>query len=126
MTTPKVPRRIVLLLLTLMVVFSLVTLLDLTFNPAYTATSQAWRPTLAARSDLLGLLLFAGVLLAYWRYGWEAVRYGAVIGITLLIGLATPEPFVSQYGAMGVFIPPVVALVLTNSSGVVLSTLAVL
>jgi len=61
------------------------------------------------------------MLVAYWR-GWEIARYVVLMAVTVVIGLTTPEPFVTQSASITLFIPPALALILATPAWVVGST----
>ena len=123
MNGPTTPRRIVLLLLSILVIFSLIVLLDLALDPTSIGTRTDQLPPMTVGWVFAGLVLFGLLLAAYWR-GWDLTRHSAVIVMTLLIGFATPDPFVSEFGSVAVFLPPAVALVFTNSTWVILSAVS--
>ena len=75
-------------------------------------------------SAALGAAAFSILFLAY-RRGWEAARYFMIAIVTALIGLATPEPFVSQYMPFIVVLPPLVAQVLAGPGWVLVSAAGV-
>ncbi|NTU77836.1 MAG: STAS domain-containing protein [Chloroflexales bacterium] len=64
-------------------------------------------------ANVVGLLMFSVLLAAYWR-GWEYARHATVILITLLISIATPEPYLTDRFTQAAFIPPVLALILVS------------
>src|SRR5689334_1822209 len=65
-----------------------------------------------------GMLLFGGLLYAYWR-GWEYARHCIVITTTLLVTLTLQEPFLTQHISLSVFVPPVLALILVEPRWVI-------
>lgn len=67
------------------------------------------------------LLILGALLAAYWR-GWEPARYIVVIYMTVAIALITPEPFVTGYASLTLFVPPALALILAEPAWVVGST----
>ena len=64
-----------------------------------------------------------GLLLAYMR-GVEQARYVAVIAVTLITGIVTPEPYLTQTATITFFIPAVFALVLATPAWMIGSSLA--
>ena len=69
-------------------------------------------------SSVFGTIMSGLLLFVYWR-GWEPVRYITVVLYTLLIGLAMPEPFLTQEAALSILIAPVLALILLNPAWIV-------
>jgi anti-anti-sigma regulatory factor len=61
----------------------------------------------------------AGVLLAAYLRGWEPARYLDAVLLTLVVGLATPEPYVTQFSALIVLVPPALTLILADAPWVV-------
>jgi rsbT co-antagonist protein RsbR len=61
----------------------------------------------------IAFLVITSMLAAYWR-GWEPARYIVLIAVTLVIGLTTPEPFVTESASITIFIPPALALILAT------------
>src|SRR5215217_7439944 len=55
-------------------------------------------------------LIVIAMFAAYWR-GWELARYIVLVALTLVIGLTTPEPFVTETASITIFIPPALALI---------------
>ena len=98
-------------------------LLDLVLDPTSIGDSADKIPPMTVAWVFAGVVLSGVLLAAYWR-GWELARHSAVVMMTLLIGFATPDPFVIKYASVAVFLPPVVALVLTNSTWVILSAVS--
>lgn len=88
----------------------------------YYLTRPAANPQLlifsAGGSGLVGLML-----LAYQR-GWEFARPGAVILVTVIEAFAIANPREASLVSFGVFLPPVLAAVLTGSRGVLASALS--
>jgi len=66
----------------------------------------------------IACLVITSMLVAYWR-GWELARYVVLIAVTLVIGLTTPEPFVTESASITMFIPPALALILATPAWVV-------
>ncbi len=66
----------------------------------------------------IACLVITSMLMAYWR-GWELARYVVLIAVTLVIGLTTPEPFVTDAAGISIFIPPALALILATPIWVV-------
>lgn len=69
------------------------------------------------------LLILGGLLYAYWR-GWDLARYVVVIYMTVALAFVTPEPFVSDYASLTIFVPPALALILAEPSWVIGSAAA--
>jgi PAS domain S-box-containing protein len=67
------------------------------------------------RQVLSGIAAFAmtALLLAY-RRGWDYARQTTVLVSVLLVGFGMYEPFLSHYATLVVFLPPIIALVLTG------------
>ncbi|HSL29482.1 MAG TPA: ATP-binding protein [Anaerolineales bacterium] len=65
--------------------------------------------------------LFGSAWFLYYRYSWEFVRYFASVIATLLVTLLLPEPFITKYAPMVVVMPAILALILTESFGVVIN-----
>jgi len=80
-----------------------------------------WMLPIVSSSALVsyGVLLFA-----YWRR-WEPARYVLLAMVTLLIGLATPEPFITKEASITLFIPAALALILAEPAWVIGSTVLV-
>lgn len=70
-------------------------------------------------------ILCGGLLYAYWR-GWKYANYAVVLLTTLLVIVATTEPFVTKQVTLSIFIPPVLALILTSPTGVAVSGILIL
>jgi rsbT co-antagonist protein RsbR len=70
-------------------------------------------------SSIFFALFYIGLVVAYWR-GWDYARYAVVISVTLGM-LAIGEPYVTQQFAAGIFIVPVVALMLSGPWSVLVS-----
>lgn len=66
----------------------------------------------------IACLVITAMLVAYWR-GWELARYVVLAAVTLLIGLTTPDPFVTEVAAITLFIPSALALILATPLWVV-------
>jgi rsbT co-antagonist protein RsbR len=66
----------------------------------------------------IACLVVTSMLVAYWK-GWELARYVVLAAITLVIGITTPEPFVTQSASITIFIPPALALILATPAWVV-------
>ena len=58
----------------------------------------------------IAALVFAGLTVAYW-YGWESMRYVAVVFLTLMTALSLKPTRLD----MGIIVAPVLALVLANA-----------
>lgn len=67
--------------------------------------------------SLAGSILVGLMLVAYWR-GWEYARPTAVLIVTLVEAFAITNPREATVVSYGVFLPPILALVLTKSRGV--------
>ena len=76
------------------------------YNPSVTITTS------------IACLVITSMLVAYWR-GWELARYIVLIAVSLVIGLTTPEPFVTEVASITIFIPPALALILATPIWVV-------
>lgn len=68
----------------------------------------------------LAAVVYAGCFLAF-RYGWEPARQVVVGSLTLVLIVATREPYVTGRPMMAVIVPPIVALMLTSSTWIVAS-----
>ncbi len=64
-------------------------------------------------TTIITCLVITSMLVAYWR-GWEPARYIVLIAVTLVIGIATPKPFVADSAGITIFIPPALALILAT------------
>ncbi|NNJ13498.1 STAS domain-containing protein [Chloroflexales bacterium ZM16-3] len=73
----------------------------------------------------VGMLILAGLLIAYWR-GWSHARYVALILITLLIGLTADGVYLTEEFTLAAFLPPVLALIVAGPLWVVGSAIGVL
>jgi anti-anti-sigma regulatory factor len=71
-----------------------------------------------------GVLVFGAFLFAYWR-GWEYVRHIAVAFVAILIATTLPEPYLTQQVTLSIFLPSILALVLTEPAWVVGSAIVV-
>jgi anti-anti-sigma regulatory factor len=71
-----------------------------------------------------GALVFGALLVAYWR-GWEYVRHIAVAFVALLIATTLPEPYLTQQVTLSIFLPSILALVLTEPVWVIGSAIVV-
>jgi rsbT co-antagonist protein RsbR len=98
------------LLISLMLIIGTVTGVDSDYDPSVTITTS------------IACLVIIAMLVAYWR-GWELARYIVLIAVTFVIGLTTPEPFVTQSASITLFIPPALALILATPAWVVGSAL---
>jgi anti-anti-sigma regulatory factor len=76
-------------------------------------------------SSVIGLVVFGGLLAAY-RAGWSLAPYAFTIILTLMVGFALPEPYLTEQASVAVVIVPVVALILTSPAWVLGTTLALL
>ena len=79
----------------------------------------------ATLAVLIGTVLCGGLWIAYWR-GWEYARQAAVILLTLIVGLGPQEPSITRQFDIVIFIPPIVALILTQTSWMVGSAMTIL
>jgi signal transduction histidine kinase/ActR/RegA family two-component response regulator len=70
----------------------------------------------------VGASLYAASWLAF-RWGWEPARRAVVLGLTVLVVVATREPYLSQRAMLAVLVPPIVALMLTSTRWIVGSAL---
>ncbi|HEU5099876.1 MAG TPA: STAS domain-containing protein [Roseiflexaceae bacterium] len=109
-------RQVTLGLLGLLSLASLLTSLLLIVGIATTGTSGYDQSVTITTS--IACLIIISMLVAYWR-GWELARYIVLIAITLVIGLTTPEPFVTEAASITIFIPPALALILATPIWVV-------
>jgi anti-anti-sigma factor len=71
--------------------------------------------TMSGSISLIGLVV---LLFAYWR-GWDPARYIVVVYMTLALAFVTPEPFVTGYASLTIFVPPALALILAGPACVV-------
>jgi signal transduction histidine kinase/ActR/RegA family two-component response regulator len=67
---------------------------------------------------LAGTLAYGGCWWAF-RRGWQPARQVSVVMVTVLLVVATREPYLSQRPTLGLLVPPVVALMLTSSGWIV-------
>ena len=93
-------------LISLILIIGLVTDASASFDSFVTITTT------------VAFLLVTSMLVAYWR-GWEPARYVVLIAVSLLIGLTTPEPFLTESASITIFIPPALALILATPIWVV-------
>jgi rsbT co-antagonist protein RsbR len=70
-------------------------------------------------SSIFFALFYIGLTIAYWR-GWDYARYIVVLSVTLGIW-AIGEPYLTQQFASGIFVIPVVALMLSGPWSVLAS-----
>lgn len=75
--------------------------------------------------NIATVLLISALLAAYWR-GWEYARYATVVLFTLAVGIATPEPYVTERFTQGAFIPPVLALIMAGPAWVIGSAASII
>ncbi len=94
------------LLISLILVIGTATSVNSEYNPSVTITTS------------IACLVIISMLVAYWR-GWELARYVVLVAVTLVIGLTTPEPFVTDSASITIFIPPALALILATPAWVV-------
>lgn len=66
----------------------------------------------------LGLVLFGGLLGAYW-FGWEPARFLGLALLTILVAVVMPEPFVTGYAPALITLIPLVAMLLGDPYWVV-------
>jgi rsbT co-antagonist protein RsbR len=66
----------------------------------------------------IACLVIISMLVAYWR-GWELARYVVLLAVSFVIGLTTPEPFVTQSASITIFIPAALALILATPGWVI-------
>ena len=93
-------------LISLILIIGLVTDASASFDSFVTITTT------------VAFLLITSMLVAYWR-GGEPARYVVLIAVSLLIGLTTPEPFLTESASITIFIPPALALILATPIWVV-------
>lgn len=65
------------------------------------------------------------ILLVAYLYGWEYARHGLILLNTLLAAFEIQEPFLSQQFAVGIFIPPIIAMILTGPVEIFLSMITI-
>jgi anti-anti-sigma factor len=94
------------LLISLILIIGTVTGVGSEYEPSVTLTTA------------IACIVITSMLVAYWR-GWEIARYIVLCAVTLVIGLTTPEPFVTQSASITIFIPPALALILATPAWVV-------
>jgi rsbT co-antagonist protein RsbR len=82
-----------------------------------TGVGSAYDSSIALTTSIASIVIIS-MLVAYWR-GWELARYVVLIAVTLVIGLTTPEPFVTGVASITIFIPPALALILATPIWVV-------
>jgi rsbT co-antagonist protein RsbR len=80
-------------------------------------TGSAYDPSVTITTSIACIIIIS-MLVAYWR-GWEPARYIVLIAVTLVIGLTTPEPYVTETASITIFIPPALALILATPLWVV-------
>lgn len=68
--------------------------------------------------DAAALVFFGVLFWATWR-GWAYAPYVLTIVITALLGVAIPDIYVSEVFSPAILIPPIIALVLTNTRWIV-------
>ncbi|MFZ6029983.1 MAG: sensor histidine kinase [Chloroflexota bacterium] len=91
----------------------------------YSQWSHASEHPIVRAGAFTSVLLYAAMLWAYWR-GWEPARRTTVLLLSLLIGFLLPEPFVTNYAAFVIIIPPALALVLAEPIWILASAATVL
>jgi rsbT co-antagonist protein RsbR len=99
------------LLVSLILVLGTVTGVDSEYDPSVIITTS------------IACVVIISMLVAYWR-GWELARYVVLVAVTVVIGLTTPEPFVTQSASITIFIPPALALILATPAWVIGSAAA--
>jgi anti-anti-sigma regulatory factor len=114
-------RQVTLGLLSLLSFTSLLVSLLLIIGTA-TGADWVYDPSLPITTSIACLIIIS-MLVAYWR-GWELARLIVLIAVTVVIGLTTPEPFVTQSASITIFIPPALALILATPLWVVGSAAA--
>jgi rsbT co-antagonist protein RsbR len=93
-------------------------LISLTFIiGAALGSGSGYDPSVTITTSITSLVI-TSMLVAYWR-GWELARYIVLIAVTLVIGLTTPEPFVTEVASITIFIPPALALILATPAWVI-------
>src|SRR5215204_2733824 len=109
-------RQVTLGLLGLLSGTSLLFSLILILGTATGAKSE-YDPSVTITTSI-ACLVISSMLVAYWR-GWELARYVVLLAVTLVIGLTTPQPFVTDFASITIFIPPALALILATPAWVV-------
>jgi anti-anti-sigma regulatory factor len=104
-------RQVTLALLGLLSCTSLLMSLMLIIRATSGSISE-YSPSVAITTCVAALLVSA-MMVAYWR-GWEPARYIVLIAISLVIGLTTPDPYVTDVASITLFIPPALALILAT------------
>jgi len=66
-------------------------------------------------------IIFSVLAYLYWRH-LESAAFITVMLFAIIIAISQPEPFVTQYGSLLVFFPPVLALVLLTPRWVVIAS----
>ena len=89
------------LLISLILIIGTVTGVGSFYDPSTTVTTS------------IACIVIISMLVAYWR-GWELARYIVLIAVTLVIGLTTPQQFVTETASITIFIPPALALILAT------------
>ncbi len=89
---------------------------------AATGASSEYDSSVTITTSIASLVIIS-MLVAYWR-GWELARLIVLLTVTVVIGLTTPEPFVTQSASITIFIPPALALILATPLWVVGSAAA--
>src|SRR5689334_17462087 len=96
-------RQVTLGLLGLLSCTSLLISLILIIGTA-TGVGSVYDPSVTVTTSIACIVIIS-MLVAYWR-GWELARYIVLIAVTMVIGIATPEPFVTESASITIFIPP--------------------
>lgn len=69
-------------------------------------------------------LLLCAMLAAYWRGGFDQVRYAVVAIMVLLVGFGLEGEYLTEVASLAILLPPVLALVLAGPVGVAGSAVA--
>jgi rsbT co-antagonist protein RsbR len=109
-------RQVTLGLLALLTCTSFLVSLILIIGTA-TGAGSDYAPSVTITTSIACIVIFS-MLVAYWR-GWELARYIVLIAVTLVIGLTTPEQFVTEAASLTIFIPPALALILATPAWVI-------
>jgi anti-anti-sigma regulatory factor len=95
-------------------VIALLTFLTLLLSIALLLTDDPAVATQGIVISTIGcFIIFSGLLYAYWR-GWTYARYIIVIGMTIVVGFVTPEPYITSHASITIFAPPALALILAE------------
>ena len=85
---------------------------------AFLAVLLATEHNQHAAGAAAGALLYAACWVAF-RRGWQPAGQVVVVLLTLLLVLATREPYLTERPMLGVLVPPIVALMLTSTGWIV-------